>query len=241
MVPMTTLINRPVRATGRMTDTWARLTLIAPIAGLIAPALFFSSMTVLGVLSPGYNAVTTAGSNLSLGTYGPVMIANFVVYGLLEMVFARGLWRISSGTRAGRLGARMVGAAGAAFLMAGVFVTDPTAGAVVSVHGALHVAAALTLFFGAWPVAAASFARHFCTQRVLAVGSAATALAVPALFVVTWVNPTIFGLLERIFLGIGFGWLTWLAARLLADTLHSSAVTSKDHRVSEALGAVRDL
>lgn len=109
--------------------------------------------------------MATAGSNLSITTYGPVMIAAFVVYGLLEMLFARGLWRAYRSTRAGRLGARAVGVGGAAFVVAGAFVTDPTAGAVVSVHGALHTAAALTLFFGAWPLAAAMFARHFRTVR----------------------------------------------------------------------------
>lgn len=49
-------------------------------------------------------------------------------------------------------------------------------------------------------------------------------MAVPALFVITWVSPGIFGLLERVFLGVGFAWLTWLAARLVRDTAPSTPI-----------------
>ncbi len=98
-----------------------------------------------------------------------------------------------------------------------MFVTDPAAGKVSTVHGALHVAAALTLFFAAWPTAISCFARRFSHRRLFAVLSWAAVVVIPVLFVATWVDAGIFGLLERIMLGAGFAWLTALAVRLHRD------------------------
>ena len=184
------------------------------IAGLIAPGLFFVTMTVLGFLTPGYSPVHTAASNLSLGKYGWVMIANFVVYGILEIIFARGLWLAYRSAQPGRLGARAVALNGVAFLVAGVFVTDPVAGKVTTLHGMLHVAAALALFFVAWPIAMIAFARYFRTARIFSVISMAAAVVIPVLFIATWADAGIFGLLERLMLAAGWAWLTVLAARL---------------------------
>jgi hypothetical protein len=118
------------------------------------------------------SAIRTAASNLSLGHYGPVMITGFLAYGVAQMLFAVGLWRACRMSRPGRIGAGAVGAAGAAFVIAGVFVTDPRDGTVVTLHGALHVGAALVIFFAAWPVAMLAFARLFIAERGVAVMSA---------------------------------------------------------------------
>jgi len=215
MSVMTSPVSGVPVASGRR----RRIPMRAAVAcGLLAPGLFFAVMTVLGFAEPGYSAVRTAGSNLSLGQTGPYMIANFEVYGLLQLIFAAGLWRAYAGTRAGRIGTRAVTLGGAAFLIAGAFVTDPTAGKVVTVHGALHVGAALVLFFAAWPVAIIAFGRQLRRRRIFTAISITAAVLIPALFVATWINADLFGLVERLMLAAGFSWLTTLAIQLHRDT-----------------------
>ena len=49
---------------------------------------------VLGFITPGYDWVARYGSELSLGLLGWIMIANFIVLGLVELAFAMALGRV---------------------------------------------------------------------------------------------------------------------------------------------------
>jgi hypothetical protein len=175
-----------------------------------APVTFYTVMTILGQVTPGYDAMTRFASELSFGSLGWVMITNFVVLGLAELAFAVGLYRVIGPRRSGRLGAVMVGAAGAALLVAGIFVTDP-AGSLVSVHGALHFGAAVVLFLLALPTAGLALAYRFRDHRGFALSSALVGAGTPVLFIATFVSGEPVGLMERILIGLDFLWLAVLA------------------------------
>ena len=67
---------------------WARR---VALAGMVAPAGFFTVMMVLGLVTPGYDWVARYGSELSLGRLGAIMIANFIALGVAELALAAAL------------------------------------------------------------------------------------------------------------------------------------------------------
>jgi Protein of unknown function (DUF998) len=187
-----------------------RLARATALAAVVAPATFYTVMIVLGQVTSGYDALNRFGSELSFGPLGWIMIANFIVLGLAEVAFAVGLQRVVGTRRSGRLGTIMVGAAGAALLVAGVFVTDP-AGTLVSVHGALHLGAALVLFLVTLPTAGLAFAYRFRDHRGFALCSALVGVGTPVLFIATFTSGQPVGLMERSLIGLDFLWLAILA------------------------------
>ncbi len=199
--------TRPVAPAG----TGSRLGRVAGVAGMAVPGLFFAIMIVLGQITPDYDAISRFGSELSLGRYGWAMIANFIVVGTAVLGLAFALWHTAGSDRAGRLAARMVGAAGAAFLVAGIFVTDPH-GQVKTFHGALHFGAALVIFFIAVPVGGLAMSRRLRGLPWLSRYSALTGMATPLLFIATVMSGHYLGLVERIVIGVVLAWLTVLAA-----------------------------
>ena len=74
--------GRPAQAGG-----WASR---VALAAMVAPAGFFAVMMVLGFVTPGYDWVARYGSELSLGSPGWIMIANFVALGLVELAIDMG-------------------------------------------------------------------------------------------------------------------------------------------------------
>ncbi len=66
---------------------------LSPLAGIIAPILFAIVFTLDGFLTPGYSAFNEAISYLDLGVNGWIQRANFIIFGLLLMVFAVGYAR----------------------------------------------------------------------------------------------------------------------------------------------------
>ncbi len=185
----------------------------ATTTAMIIPGLFFIVMIVLGQITPHYDAISRFGSELSLGRYGWAMIANFVILSLSIIALAVVLRRRLGAERPGRLGAAMVGLAGVAFLIAGVFVTDPH-GAINTWHGALHFAAAVIIFFIAVPIAGLALSRRLVQVRWLSRYSALTGIATPALFLATIAAGPYLGLMERIVIGLILAWFTVLGAAL---------------------------
>ena len=192
---------------------------------MAAPSVFFAIMLGLGAVTPGYDAISRMGSELSLGAFGWIMIANFLCFGMVELAFAVAMWRAIGPAFSGRLAAAMVLLAGIAFLDAGVFITDP-AGAPVTAHGVLHVLAAVTLFFFAFPIGGLAMAWRFRRQRVFAVYSALTAIATPLLLIATFTSGNEMGLMERVLIGVDLAWLTVLAYRLKRAGAQARALRS---------------
>lgn len=186
------------------------------LAAVVAPALFIVVMIVLGLVTPGYNPLARYWSELSLGPLGPVMIANFIVLGLVELALAVALGRTITDRASGWVAAVAVGVLGAAFVTAGVCVTDPATlvGRAHTWHGVVHAFMAVVIFFLTTPIAGLSVAWRFRKQHGFAAYSALTAVATPGLLVLTFVSGSLIGLTEGIVIAVALAWLTALATRI---------------------------
>jgi hypothetical protein len=89
--------------------------------GLVAGPLFIATATVQGLLREGFDISRHPFSALSVGDFGWVQIANFVVTGLLVIAGSTGLRRVLPATRRARRGT-------SGLVAAGVFVTDAADG-----------------------------------------------------------------------------------------------------------------
>jgi hypothetical membrane protein len=191
------------------------------LAGIIAPATFFTIMMVLGLVTPGYDWVARYGSELSLGRLGWIMIINFIALGMVEVALAGALGRTVGNRVSGWVATGAVGLIGAAFVVAGVCVTDPAklVNGAHSWHGIVHAFMAVVIFFIATPVAALAMARRMRRHRRFAIYCAVTSVATPALLVATFVSGNLLGLAERIVIAFVLTWLTILAAEVHRGTL----------------------
>ena len=110
------------------------------LAGGIGSALFVIVFTVEGCLRPGYSALSNYISALSLGARGWVQITNFVISGVLMLVFSRGISIAFRNEKRSQAGPVLLGIVSAGMFLSGPFVMDaagtPVAGA--SVHGLVH-------------------------------------------------------------------------------------------------------
>ena len=133
-----------MKVTGRRKATiWA-----AAIAGVAGPVLFASVLVVLTIfqydfmLGIGWRPLADpAGawpSGLALGPYGSVQILDFVVSGVLLMVFAVGLHFAVTDGRGSRVGPSLLFVAGTAMALMG-FETDPIRRTTPrTLHGWIH-------------------------------------------------------------------------------------------------------
>jgi hypothetical membrane protein len=195
--------------------------------GALGPLLFIAVFLVEGATRPDYSPWHHFVSSLSLGERGWVQIASFVVCGVLVLGFAFGLRRVLHPGRGSTWGPILLGVFGLCLVGAGLFVTDPLLGypsgapATKSVHGALHVLLSLVAFAS---LTAACFvlARRFADDpawRGWALYSVATGILVVLFFVAADVaaspDPSApAGLLQRISIITGWGWIALLALRL---------------------------
>jgi len=194
-------------------SAWIRRT---TLAGTVAPAGFFAVMMILGLVTPGYNWLARYGSELSLGPLGWIMITNFIALGVVELALAAVLGRTAGGRVSGWVATAAVGVIGAAFVVAGICVTDPatlTSGA-HTWHGVIHALMAVVIFFIGTPIAGLATALRFRAERRFALYCLLIALATPALLVATFSSGSLLGLMERIVIAVILAWLTSLAVRL---------------------------
>ncbi len=200
--------------------------------GAIAGPLFVFAFLIEGATRAGYDPLRHPVSSLALGDSGWTQTANFIVAGLLTLAFAAGLRRALRPGKGSTWGPLLVGVWAAGLLGAGVFVTDPVSGyppgtpgrlSGYSWHGALH-----DLFSGPAFVALAAacfiFSRRFAARekRGWAVYSAVSGLVFVTTFVLASAGfgqaaglVDLAGLLQRVAVAVGFGWLTLLAVHLL--------------------------
>jgi hypothetical protein len=186
---------------------------------MAAPAGFFVVMMALGFVTPGYNWVARYGSELSLGPLGWIMIANFIALGLVELALAVVVARAIGDRLSGWVATAAVGLIGAAFVVAGICVTDPArlVSGAHTWHGVVHALMAVVIFFIATPIAGLAIARrlrHLRHLRRFARYSALTAVATPALLFATFSSGSLLGLTERIVIAVVLAWLTSLAFQL---------------------------
>jgi hypothetical protein len=135
---------------------------LAAWAGIIGPALFVAVFTVEGLLRPGYKTLSTYVSALSLGPRGWIQIANFIILGLLLLVFTRGIAAEFQTGKASRWGFILLTIIAILFIVSGPFVMDPifTPLNQTTVHGTIHGLAGGIIFI-LMPISCFVFLRRF--------------------------------------------------------------------------------
>jgi hypothetical protein len=200
--------------------------------GAISGPLFVVTFLITGTLRKDYRQLRHPVSSLALGEYGWVQVVNFIVTGLLTLAFAVGLWQALLPLGGSTLVPVLIGLHGLGLVGAGVFITDPVSGYPPGTPdllvrptrlGALHDLFSLPTFVG-WPIACIVLGFHFMhwDEFGWAVYSWATGLVFIVGLVVTnigfaQVRPLVQvgGLLQRLTVMTGFGWVTLLAVHLI--------------------------
>ncbi len=197
--------------------------------GVIGPLLFIVVFLIEGGTRPDYSAWHHFVSSLSLGSWGWVQIANFLICGVLVLCFAVGLRRVLHPGKGSTWGPILLGIFGLCLIGAGLFVTDPLLGyppgapSTPTLHGVLHMLLSLGAFI-ALPAACFVVARRFAGDpawRGWAFYSIATGILVIVFFILTdvveFLNPNgPAGLVQRLTIIIGWGWIAVLAFGLLS-------------------------
>jgi len=165
-----------------------------------------------------------------------MQIANFIVCGLLTLGFAIGLRRVFRTGRSSVWGPILLGLFGVALIVAGIFVTDPSLGyppgthisGPQTLHGTIHGVNAI-ITFGSLAIACFVMARRFAGDpnwKGWALYSIVTGVLVVMSFIAATVvsaldesgvlpgSPT--GLLQRIGIIAGWGWIALMAIRILS-------------------------
>jgi hypothetical protein len=90
-------------------------------AGMVGPALFAVVFILQNVVRTDDDAIAEPVSALSIGEYGWVQRLNFVVFGVLLLVFAAALHRGVASSRLGWVGPTLLSVAGAGLFVATTF------------------------------------------------------------------------------------------------------------------------
>ncbi len=131
-------------------------------AGILAPILFVVIFTVEGMLRSGYSALSMYISALSLGSRGWIQIVNFILFGLLLLVFTRGIAVRFAAGKTPRAGIILLMIIAALILLSGPFMMDPagTPQDQMTLHGTVHGIFG-GLVFVLMPVSIFTFLRSF--------------------------------------------------------------------------------
>lgn len=99
----------------------SRLLRVGGTAGMVGPALFAVVFILQNVVRTDDDAIAEPVSALSIGEYGWVQRLNFVVLGVLLLVFAAALHRGVASSRLGWVGPTLLSVAGAGLFVAATF------------------------------------------------------------------------------------------------------------------------
>jgi xanthine/uracil permease len=167
----------------------------------------------------GYSVLRDPVSSLALGARGWQQIANFILCGLLVLLFSVGLRRSLRFGPGAFIVPLLVAVWGVGLLGAGIFVTDPLGGP-VTWHGRLHDLAFSLPGFAALTLAMLTSAVVFARRRSprFALYSALSGVAFAVIFVVATLGfagldpyAESAGLGQRLCVSIGWLWIALLA------------------------------
>lgn len=191
------------------------------LAGLLAGPIFTAAYLLEGAWrGPGYSVRVDPVSALALGPQGWQQIANFLLCGLLVLLFSAGLRRSLRHGPGALVVPLLVAFWGVGLIGAGIFVTDPLGGP-VTWHGQLHDLAFSLPGFAALTLVMLTSAVVFARRRSprFAIFSALGGVAFAVLFVVTTLGfvgldpyAQSAGLWQRACVSIGWWWIALLAA-----------------------------
>lgn len=205
------------------------------LCGTLAGPFFTIVWFLAGLNRPNYEPMRYPISSLSIGELGWIQIANFLITGSLIVAFSIALRQILRGPSGSFWGPLLIGLVGVGLIGAGFFVTDPLNGyppgtpllpTERTTHGILHDLFGVPVFLGL-PIACLVFGRLFARRgesnwagysRLSGIGMFAVFVVARLGFRLLTTYPDLaanFGLLQRITLIIGFGWMTLLAVHFL--------------------------
>jgi hypothetical protein len=202
-------------------------------SGLIGSALFVTVFTLEGAIRAGYDPFGIYVSELSLGPRGWIQRANFVVFGLLFLLFARGVTAEFPRGKASKAGPVMLAIVGLSLLASGLLVTDPKAllGNQTTWHGILHGIFG-ALVFSLAPVSCFVFGRRFRDDpawRTLASWTMRAGVTITMMVLLMKVGQlstnrlhAYVGLVQRMALVTYLAWIFAFAWRLRGPSIHRS-------------------
>ena len=196
----------------------------ALLAGVVAGPLFVTTAVVQILTREGYDLARHPLSLLANGPYGWVQSANFVLAGLLSLVFAYAVVPHLRGGRGAVAGPVLLSVYGVGLIIGGVFKADPAmgfpAGAPAGVPDRMSTSSLIHAFapplaFLALVAACLVLARRFAAEGARAAAVLTVVVAVGCLLLPLPVGPL---LSVRLFVAVvlGFAWVTAFALRLRA-------------------------
>ncbi len=222
------------RGGGSIQTKTRSLTRILLLCGAIAGPLFIFTVLIQDYTRPGFDPRLDPLSLLSLGDWGWVQIVNFALAGVLNLLYAVGLWRRLHPGRAGTWGPILIGAYGLGLILVSIFRTDPangfppgvTAATHPSWHGAIHALGGLFVFL-MLSAALAVFVRLFLTwkERWWAFYCLASAVLILLIFFTGFSNAAFMARTLRLATLIG-----WMAASVIAIKLLCTPDTAQQTR-----------
>lgn len=196
--------------------------------GVASGPLFYIVAVAQMFTRSGFDIRHHAISLLSLGDLGWIQITNFIVTGVLAIMCAVGMrWVLHPG-RGGTWGPLLIGIYGMGMIVGGIFHPDPGLGfppgapagmpTAMSWHAVLHSIFFYTAFLSLI-VACFVFVRRFMFQgrRGWGIYCAATGVVSPLLIVLGTSITSWAGVLFAIAGVVAFGWVSVMAARLIAE------------------------
>jgi hypothetical protein len=222
------------REGGKVQTKTRSLTRLLLLCGAIAGPFFILTLLIQDYTRPGFDPRLYALSALSLGDWGWVQIANFALTGVLNLLYAVGLWRRLHPGRAGTWGPILIGAYGLGLVVVSIFRTDPSngfpPGAIApkdpSWHGFIHGLGALFVFV-MLSAALAVFVRLFLAwkERWWAFYCLASVVLFLLIFFTGFTNAAFTARTLRLAVLIG-----WMASSLVAIKLLSTPDTAQQTR-----------
>ncbi len=205
----------------------------AALYGLLAAAgilLYVILDVVAQLLPPHYSAIHQAESDLAVGPYGFVMTINFAVRGALSLALLAGMLQALAPAARSRLGVALLAVWGVGALLLAIFPTD--VGTHHTIHGLVHLVVAFLAFLAGALGALLVSMRLAADPAWAPLRPALLGISVAALLmlvIVALVTPSVtshpatslFGLAERVFIGLVLLWMLLVA--LLLVRLRASA------------------
>jgi Protein of unknown function (DUF998) len=108
------------------TDTTTTRAMLA--AGVLAGPLFVATATLQILTRDGFDLRRHPISLLSVGEHGWLQVTNFIVAGVLSIIFSVGVARVLTDGPGGRWGPRLCALFGVGLVIGGVFKADPALG-----------------------------------------------------------------------------------------------------------------
>jgi uncharacterized protein DUF998 len=199
------------------------------LCGAIAGPLFILTVLIQDLTRTGFDPRVHLLSQLALGPWGWVQVANFTLAGALNLLYAAGLWSTEHRRRSGAVASVLLGVFGLSLILVGIFRTDPAHGfppgaatpSQPTIPAVIHALGAL-LTFGSLAAAIETLSQvhRGRGERSLAAYCLISGILLPVLFVSGMSHQTLMGPALQVAVLIGWTAPSLTAARLRRGLEH---------------------